>query len=280
MRITVKHIFLKSALYHCVNNMLTHLFRAVLIKLVSHKSFFNNLAYCKPWVKAGIRILEDYLKILTKNAHFIISKAGKIDTFVKHRLILLKFLIIGIVCFYCRKLFFKIRHNLIVLFKLFFVFYAFLVSFFKAGFGFCISFGIFFSRAFFKRKIVDFCKHFAALFILFMNLKKKLKAFFIFYCIKSADNLYSVVKICLFIASCKVSVLKKVEICRFFTDFINFIGEFLNFMVSFFYFFAVFIKVSYSIFNIFRCHIIKSSTVINSIARSLRIELEQDAPKC
>ena len=87
MRIPEEHILLKSALLHGVDNVITHFLGALTVEFVSDQSLFDDLSDREAGVQAGIRILEDDLKILTQNAHFPVLQARKVDSVVAHRLV-------------------------------------------------------------------------------------------------------------------------------------------------------------------------------------------------
>lgn len=87
VRVTVEHIILKAALAHYVENVLFHQRRAVLVHLMCHKTFLDDLTDGHTRVERGVRILEDYLQILAQVAHLGIFETCKVDTVVEHRLI-------------------------------------------------------------------------------------------------------------------------------------------------------------------------------------------------
>ena len=96
MRISVQHIVLQAATTHRFKDIFLHFRRAVLIIIMRHKPFFDNLADRHSRVERGIRVLEYNLKVLAEQAHFRIFQSCKVYAVIEHILIHHKFGVVRI----------------------------------------------------------------------------------------------------------------------------------------------------------------------------------------
>ena len=94
--ITVQHIILQTAFLHRLNDVLPHGFGAVLVEVVGHQTFLDDLADGEAGVQAGIGILENDLQILAQRPLLLIFQPGQVNAVIPHGFILGKFGIVGI----------------------------------------------------------------------------------------------------------------------------------------------------------------------------------------
>ena len=282
VRIPVQHVFLQTALFHRIDDVLTQFRRAVLEELVRDKTFLDDLTDRETRIQAGVRVLEDDLQVLAQRTHFGIAQTCEVDTVIQHRFILLEFGIARIFRLDSVELCLKFRNLLIHYGNGF-------VRSLQRGFRFCLL-ALDRRLLVFRRFVEDMLivleadlfvltaldKRFPSL-VLVIALYHQIARFGIIFCKETAENLDDVAEVRLHFACGNVAFLQQIGICSVFAaGFLNLLLHLVRFRDRFLQTFTILPVVADRVDHIRRRHLVDGRAVIQRTTCGLRIELQQN----